>query len=123
MTQLETEISSGQKFQLPSSDPTDASQAINLTSLLAQNTQLSDRQSTLTSEISAYGTFSSALSTLQATLTTLKTSAALAGRTATLGDTTIATGTATANAIPAQYSLTVQNLATAASLSSNAFAN
>jgi flagellar hook-associated protein 3 FlgL len=39
MTQLETEISSGQKFQLPSSDPTDASHAIQLTSLLAQNSQ------------------------------------------------------------------------------------
>jgi flagellar hook-associated protein 2 len=90
---------------------------------LAQNTQLSDRQSALTAQVSAYGTFSSALSVLQATLTTLKTSSALAGRTVVLGDTTIAAGTATAHAIPAQYSLTVQNLATAASLSSKAFAN
>ncbi|HEV7613226.1 MAG TPA: flagellar filament capping protein FliD [Steroidobacteraceae bacterium] len=90
---------------------------------LAQNTQLSDRHTALTAQVSAYGTFSSALSVLQATLTTLKTSSALAGRTVVLGDTTIATGTATAHAIPAQYSLTVQNLATAASLSSKAFAN
>ena len=39
MSQLEAEISSGQKFQLPSQDPTDATQAIQLTSLLAQSTQ------------------------------------------------------------------------------------
>jgi flagellar hook-associated protein 2 len=90
---------------------------------LAQNTQLADRKSTLDAQVSAYGTFSSALSTLQATLTTLETPAALAGRIATLGDTTIATASATADAVPSQYSLTVQNLATAASLSSKAFAS
>src|SRR5437868_8100444 len=39
MSQLEAEISSGQKFQLPSSDPTNAAQAIYLTSLLAQSNQ------------------------------------------------------------------------------------
>jgi flagellar hook-associated protein 3 FlgL len=39
MSQLEAEISSGQKFQLPSQDPTDATQAIQLTSLMAQNKQ------------------------------------------------------------------------------------
>jgi flagellar hook-associated protein 2 len=90
---------------------------------LAQNTQLADRKSALTAQVSAYGTFSSALATLQATLTTLETPTALAGRTATLGDTTIATASATADAIPSQYSLAVQNLASAASLSSNAFAS
>jgi|SRR5882724_1039552 len=85
---------------------------------LAQNTQLSDRKSTLTAQVSAYGTFSSALSTLQATLTTLETPSTLAGRTATVSDDKVASGSATAGAIPAQYSLQVQNLATAASLAS-----
>ena len=85
---------------------------------LAQNTQLSDRKSSLTAQVSAYGTFSSALSTLQATLTTLETPSTLAGRTATLSDDKVASGSATASAIPAQYSLQVQNLATAASLAS-----
>src|SRR5450432_204581 len=89
---------------------------------LAQNTQLSDRKSTLTAQVSAYGTFKSALDTLQATLATLENPKSLAGRTATLGDDTVATASATSSAIPAQYSLTVENLATAASLSSNAFA-
>jgi flagellar hook-associated protein 2 len=90
---------------------------------LAQNNQLADRKSTLTAQVSAYGTFSSALDTLQATLTTLKVPSALAGRTATVGDPTIATASATSNTTPAQYSLTVGNLATAPSLSSTHFLN
>jgi flagellar hook-associated protein 2 len=85
---------------------------------LAQNTQLSDRKSSLTAQVSAYGTFSSALSTLQATLTTLETPSTLAGRTATVSDSKVASGSATGGAIPATYSLQVQNLATAASLAS-----
>jgi len=85
---------------------------------LAQNTQLSDRKSSLTAQVSAYGTFRSALSTLQATLKTLETPTTLAGRTATISDSKVASGSATADAIPAQYSLQVQNLATAASLAS-----
>ncbi len=71
---------------------------------LAQNNQLADRKSTLTAQVSAYGTFSSALDTLQATLTTLQSPKALAGRTAAIGDVTIATASATPDAIPAQYS-------------------
>jgi flagellar hook-associated protein 2 len=90
---------------------------------LAQNTQLSDRKTTLSGEVSAYGTFSSALDTLQATLTTLESPSTLAGRTATVADTTVATASATSGAIPATYSLEVQNLATAASLSSTPVAN
>jgi flagellar hook-associated protein 2 len=73
--------------------------------------------------MSAFGTFSSALATLQATLTTLENPTKLAGRTATLADTTIASATATSSAVPAQYSLQVQNLATAASLSSQPVAS
>jgi flagellar hook-associated protein 2 len=85
---------------------------------LAQNTQLSDRKGVLTAQVSAYGTFSSALETLQATLTTLTNPSTLAGRTVSLSDDKIASGTATSDAIPAQYSIQVQNLATAASLAS-----
>jgi flagellar hook-associated protein 2 len=85
---------------------------------LAQNTQLSDRKTALSAQVSAYGTFSSALDTLQATLTTLENPTTLAGRTVTVGDDTVATASAASNTVPAQYSLAVQNLATAASLSS-----
>jgi flagellar hook-associated protein 3 FlgL len=69
MTQLETEISSGQKFQLPSEDPTDASQAIQLTSLLAQNTQFDANAKSGTALLnatdSALGSISQGLSTAQ----------------------------------------------------------
>lgn len=90
---------------------------------LAQTNALNDRKTALTTQVSAFGTFSSALATLQATLTTLEDPTKLAGRTATLADTTIATATATSSAVPAQYSLQVQNLATAASLSSQPVAS
>jgi len=90
---------------------------------LAQNTQLSDRKGALTAQVSAFGTFSSALSTLQATLTTLQTPSTLAGRTAKVSDDKVASGSATSSAIPAQYSIQVQNLATAASLASKPVAS
>jgi flagellar hook-associated protein 2 len=77
----------------------------------------------LNAQISAFGTFNSALATFQATLASLKDPAQLAGRTATLADATVATATATSDAVPAQYSIQVQNLATAASLSSGPFAS
>jgi flagellar hook-associated protein 2 len=72
----------------------------------------------LNAQVSAWGTLNSAVATFQATLTALQDPAQLAGRTATLGDTTIATATATSSAVTGQYSIAVQNLATAASLSS-----
>ncbi len=67
MAQLEAEISSGQKFQLPSDDPTDASQAIQLTSLLAQNTQFDTNAQSGTSFLNATD---SALATISQGMTT-----------------------------------------------------
>ena len=89
----------------------------------AQNHQLAAQKSSLTTQVSAYGTFGSALGTFQAALIPLLSTRTLAGRTATLGDITVATATATTEAVPAQYSLEVQNLATTASLSSHPVAN
>jgi flagellar hook-associated protein 2 len=83
---------------------------------------LNRSKTALTAQVSAFGTFNSALATFQATLATLKDPTQLAGRTATVGDSTIATATATAAAVPGQYTLQVQNLAAAASLSSQPFA-
>jgi flagellar hook-associated protein 2 len=85
---------------------------------MAQTNALTHRKDALTAQVSAFGTFKSALATFQATLTNLQDPTKLAGRTATLADNTIASGTATSSAVPAQYSIEVQNLATAASLSS-----
>jgi flagellar hook-associated protein 2 len=87
----------------------------------AQTNQLSAQQTTLNAEVSAFGTFSSALSTLQATLTDLQTPSQLAGFSATVADKTIATASTTSDAVAGQYSLEVNNLASAATLTSQAF--
>jgi flagellar hook-associated protein 2 len=84
----------------------------------AQTNELSAEQTTLNAQVSAFGTFSSALSTLQATLSSLETPSSLAGYDATVADKTIASASTSSDAVPGQYSLEVQNLATAASLSS-----
>jgi flagellar hook-associated protein 2 len=89
----------------------------------AQTNELSSEQTTLNAQVSAFGTFSSALDTLQATLSTLEDPSQLAGYDATVADTTIASATASSDAVPGEYSLEVQNLATAASLTSQAFAS
>jgi flagellar hook-associated protein 2 len=84
----------------------------------AQTNELSAEQTSLNGQVSAFGTFSSALSTLQATLSSLETPSTLAGYDATVADKTIASASTSSDAVPGQYSLEVQNLATAASLSS-----
>src|SRR5580700_1706348 len=87
----------------------------------AQTNQLNAQQTSLNAQVSAFGTFSSALSTLQATLTDLEDPSELAGFDATVADKTIAS-TTTSDASAGQYSLEVQNLATSATLTSQAFA-
>jgi flagellar hook-associated protein 2 len=89
----------------------------------AQTNELSTEQTTLNAQVSAFGTFSSALSTLQATLSTLEDPSQLAGYDATVADKTIASASTSSDAVPGTYSLEVQNLATAASLTSQAFTN
>jgi flagellar hook-associated protein 2 len=84
----------------------------------AQQNEITAQQNTLNAQVSAFGTFSSALSTLQATLSTLETPGALAGFSATVADKTIASATADSTAVAGQYSLEVQNLATATTLTS-----
>jgi flagellar hook-associated protein 2 len=89
----------------------------------AQTNQLTDQQNSLDAQVSAYGTFTSALDTLQASLTSLQDPSQLAGFDATVADKTIATATTTSDAVAGQYSLEVQNLATAASLTSKPIAS
>jgi flagellar hook-associated protein 2 len=84
----------------------------------AQTNSLNSQQSTLTAQISAFGTFSSALDTLQATLASIDNPSALAAYSATVGDQSIASATTDSTAVPGQYSLEVQNLATAQNLTS-----
>jgi flagellar hook-associated protein 2 len=84
----------------------------------AQTNQLTAQQTSLDAQVSAYGTFTSALDKLQATLPTLEDPSQLAGFNATVADKTIASATTTSDAVAGQYSLEVQNLATAATLTS-----
>jgi flagellar hook-associated protein 2 len=84
----------------------------------AQTTQLTNQQTSLDSQVSAYGTFTAALDTLKLALPPLADPKQLAGFAATLADKTIATANTTANAVAGQYSLQVNSLATSATLTS-----
>jgi flagellar hook-associated protein 2 len=84
----------------------------------AQTTQLTNQQSSLDSQVSAYGTFTSALDALKLALPPLEDARQLAGFAATVADKTIATATTTSDAVAGQYSLQVNNLATSATLTS-----
>jgi flagellar hook-associated protein 2 len=83
-----------------------------------QQNQLNSQSAALDSQVSAFGTFTSALDTLQGTLAALENPTQLGGFDATVADTSIASATASAGAVAAQYSLSVQNLATAMQLTS-----
>jgi flagellar hook-associated protein 2 len=84
----------------------------------AQTTQLTNQQTTLDSQVSAYGTFTAALDTLKLALPPLEDPSQLAGFAATVADKNIATATTTSDAVAGQYSLQVNNLATSATLTS-----
>jgi flagellar hook-associated protein 2 len=84
----------------------------------AQQTQITSQETSLNAQVSAFGTFSSALATLQATLSTLQVPSELAGFNATVADPTVATASAGSDAVAGQYSLSVQNLAASATLTS-----
>jgi flagellar hook-associated protein 2 len=85
----------------------------------AQTNQLSNRQTILDSQVSAYGTFTAALDTLKLAMPALEDASQLAGFAATVADKTIATATTSSSAVAGQYSLQVTNLATTATLTSH----
>jgi flagellar hook-associated protein 2 len=89
----------------------------------AQTNQLTAQQNSLDAQVSAYGTFTSALDTLQSTLGALQSASQLAGFDATVADPKIASATTSSDAVAGQYSLQVTNLATAASLTSQAISS
>ena len=81
-----------------------------------QQNQLTTQANALDSQVSAFGTFTSALDTLKGTLAALETPSTLAGFVGSVGDPTIASASATTGAVAGTYTLAVQNLATAATL-------
>jgi flagellar hook-associated protein 2 len=84
----------------------------------AQTNSLNSQETTLDAQVSAYGTFTSSVDKLKSTLGTLEVPSHLAGFKATVADDKIASATVNANAVAGTYSLQVQNLATAATLTS-----
>jgi flagellar hook-associated protein 2 len=85
-----------------------------------QQNQLNTQSATLDAQVSAFGTFTSALDSLQSTLAPLESATQLGGFDGSVADSTIASATATSDAVAGQYSLSVQNLATAEQLTSAA---
>jgi flagellar hook-associated protein 2 len=84
----------------------------------AQTNQLSNRASSLDSQVSAYGTFTAALDALKLSLPALEDPSQLAGFAATVADKNIATATTGSDAVAGTYSLQVNNLATVATATS-----
>jgi flagellar hook-associated protein 2 len=84
----------------------------------AQTNQLTNQQTTLDSQVSAYGTFTAALDTLKLALPPLEDAGQLAGFAASVADKTIATATTSSSAVAGQYALQVNHLATSATMTS-----
>jgi flagellar hook-associated protein 2 len=84
----------------------------------AQNAQIANQQSTLDAQVSGYGTFTSALDTLQQAVQAIENPSQLAAFSAAVADKNIASATTSSDAVAGQYSLQVNNLATASTLTS-----
>lgn len=88
-----------------------------------QQNQITTRQTTIDNQVSAFGTLTSSLDTLQSSVEALETSSSLAGFDANVADTSIASASASSGAVAGTYSLAVQNLAAAATLTSTPVTN
>lgn len=86
-------------------------------------TRLTQKQSTLSTQLSAVGTFKSVLSNLQSKLTALKSSGSVATLAATSSDTSTFTVTATSTATRGNYSVEVVDLAKPEKLASAGYAS
>ena len=86
-------------------------------------TRLMQKQSTLTAQLSAVGTFKSVLSNLQDKLTALKSGGTLSTMSATSSDKDTFTATTTSKATRGSYNIEVVNLAVPEKLASTAFAD
>jgi flagellar hook-associated protein 2 len=84
----------------------------------SQQNQITNQENTLDAQVSAYGQFTSALDTLKTATSALSIPSNLEGFTASVADKTVASATTNDDAVAGQYSLLVNNLATAAQLTS-----
>jgi flagellar hook-associated protein 2 len=86
-----------------------------------QDGNISKQTQAVTTQISALGTLKSALSTFQDSLSTIDTVSAFNAATATSSDATVFTATASSDAQPGNYSVSVSQLASAQQLVSKPF--
>ncbi|NKF21772.1 flagellar filament capping protein FliD [Solimonas marina] len=86
-------------------------------------TRLTTKQSTLTTQLSAVGTFKATLANVQSKLAALQSGGTLATLTATSSDESIFTATASSSATRGSYDVEVVNLARANKQASSAFAS
>jgi flagellar hook-associated protein 2 len=84
-----------------------------------QQNELNTTSTALDTQVSAFGTLTSSLDALQTALAGVDDPTTLAGFDATVGDTSVASATAGSGAVAGSYSLAVQNLATAQTLTSS----
>jgi flagellar hook-associated protein 2 len=84
----------------------------------AQTSQLTNQESSLDAQVSAYGTFTAALDTLKLSLPALEDPTTLAAFAATVADKNIASATTSSDAVAGTYQLQVNNLATVATATS-----
>ncbi|MCB1692370.1 MAG: flagellar filament capping protein FliD [Pseudomonadales bacterium] len=85
--------------------------------------RLNQRQQVVSAQLSAYGTLKSALSTFQASLTDVKKLSTFQKRTVDVSDSDSLAVTASKDAVPGSFSVSVSKLATAHSLASMSFAS
>jgi flagellar hook-associated protein 2 len=85
-----------------------------------QQTLLTNQQTKINTQVSAYGTLAASVSAVEAALAALSTPQQFEGTTATVGDTTLASATTDSTATAGNYSLLVQQLATGSQLESSA---
>ena len=78
--------------------------------------RLVKRETNLTQDISALGTFKSALADLQGSLSAVNSSATFQQKNATTSDSTVMTVSASADAATGSYAISVENLAASQSL-------
>ena len=88
-----------------------------------QTAQLNQQITQIDTQVSAYSQFSAAAATVQTAIQALSTPTDFNSYQAVVGDTTVATATTSSSAVPANYSLSVTQLAQGASLRSAAYAS
>jgi flagellar hook-associated protein 2 len=88
-----------------------------------QQNRLDAKEALIQARMSAYGTLKSALTEFQGSLATLKESETFAKRSATVSDSSVFTASADSSAVPGNYAVSVEQLASRHKIATQAYAN